>query len=398
MRSLRQEHGGPLRFAGIGGQAMQAEGLQSLFPMEDLSVMGFAEVLPRLPRLRARLHQAIASVRELQPRLVVGIDSKGFNLRLLRALADEPGGSAEQCAHTSHQRPALVQYVAPSAWAFRDAERRASRLAGWLDELLLLLPFEQALYERAGVRCTFVGHPSLEDDSGLPAAAGRMAAAAAFRSRHALCAAAPTVCLLPGSRAQELRGTLPPMLEAAELLNRELSASGGGSAGPSGSGLQLVLAAPRALRSLAESILRSHSNLPRVVVVDSAERFDAYSAAQLALACSGTVNMELALAGTPQVALYRTSWLTAFYIRAILRPTVQHATLPNILAQREVGPRRVRARLPRLPTASRLTRQPCPPGDTRASLRAVRTGADRGRGDAHAGGPITARGAVCCTA
>ena len=115
MRALRQEHGGPLRFAGIGGQAMQAEGLQSLFPMEELSVMGFAEVLPRLPRLRARLHQAIASVRELQPRLVLGIDSKAFNLRLLRALADTPGG--QQCAHTSHQRPALVQYVAPSAWA-----------------------------------------------------------------------------------------------------------------------------------------------------------------------------------------------------------------------------------------------------------------------------------------
>ena len=235
MRALRQEHGGPLRFAGNGGQAMQAEGLQSLFPMEELSVMGFAEVLPRLPRLRARLHQAIASVRELQPRLVLGIDSKAFNLRLLRALADTPGG--QQCAHTSHQRPALVQYVAPSAWAFRDAERRASRLAGWLDELLLLLPFEQALYERAGVRCTFVGHPSLEDDSGLPrAAAGRMAAAAAFRSRHALCAAAPTVCLLPGSRAQELRGTLPPMLEAAGLINRELSPSGGGHGGSGGSG------------------------------------------------------------------------------------------------------------------------------------------------------------------
>ena len=292
MRALRQEHGGPLRFAGIGGQAMQAEGLQSIFPMEDLSVMGFAEVLPRLPRLRARLHQAIASVRELRPRLVLGIDSKAFNLRLLRALADEPGGAAEQCEHTSRQRPALVQYVAPSAWAFRDAERRASRLAGWLDELLVLLPFEQALYERASVRCTFVGHPSLEDDSGLPqAAAGRMAAAAAFRSRHALCAAGPTVCLLPGSRAQELRSTLPPMLEAAELISRQLSPSGIGPGGPGGSGLQLVLAAPPALRSLAESILRSHPKLPRVVVVDSAERFEAYNAAQLALACSGTVNM-----------------------------------------------------------------------------------------------------------
>ena len=166
MRALRQEHGGPLRFAGIGGQAMQAEGLHSLFPMEELSVMGFAEVLPRLPRLRARLRQAIASVRELQPRVVVGIDSKAFNLRLLRALADQPAGPAGPCALTSHQRPALVQYVAPSAWAFRDAERRASRLAGWLDELLLLLPFELPLYRRAGVRCTFVGHPSLKDAPG----------------------------------------------------------------------------------------------------------------------------------------------------------------------------------------------------------------------------------------
>jgi len=140
---------------------------------------------------------------------------------------------------------------------------------------------------------------------------------------------------LPGSRAQELRATLPPMLEAAALLDRQLSAQAGSG---SGSGVQLVLAAPRALLSLAESILRSRTDLPRVVLLESAERFEAYNAAQLALACSGTVNMELALAGTPQVAVYRTSWLTALYIRAVLRPTVQHATLPNILAQEEVIP------------------------------------------------------------
>ena len=145
----------------------------------------------------------------------------------------------------------------------------------------------------------------------------------------------PTVCLLPGSRAQELRATLPPMLEAAALLDRQLSAQAGSG---SGSGVQLVLAAPRALLSLAESILRSRTDLPRVMLLESAERFEAYNAAQLALACSGTVNMELALAGTPQVAVYRTSWLTALYIRAVLRPTVQHATLPNILAQEEVIP------------------------------------------------------------
>lgn len=146
MRALRREHSGPLHFAGVGGPSMQAEGLHSLFPMEELSVMGFAEVLPRLLSLRSRLHQSLAAVRELRPSVVLGIDSKAFCLRLLRALADERREKARgssSAGRGSTRGPALIQYVAPSAWAFRDADQRAARLAETgLDELLLLLPFE----------------------------------------------------------------------------------------------------------------------------------------------------------------------------------------------------------------------------------------------------------------
>ena len=151
MAALRRESPQPVHFAGVGGARMEAEGLRSIFPMADLSVMGFAEVLPALPRLAYRLWQTVRAARELGPRVVVGIDSKGFNLRLLSALA-----RGRQPGHTAGH-PALVQYVAPSAWAFADAPRRAAALCGRVDHLLALLPFEPPLFEDAGVRCTFVG-------------------------------------------------------------------------------------------------------------------------------------------------------------------------------------------------------------------------------------------------
>ena len=353
MRALKRERGGRggLAFAGVGGEAMQAEGLRSLFPMDELTVMGFAEVVPRLPRLRRRLHEAIAAVAELRPHVVLGIDSKAFCLRLLRAVADtrRPRSSGSDAAAAA--RPSLLQYVAPSAWAFHDAERRASQLGGGVDELLALLPFEPPLFESAGVPCTFVGHPSLEDGAALPppTAAQRHAAAAPLRRQLGLHADAPTLCLLPGSRAQEVRCTLPHMLQAAEIIAAALPTPpvAGPAAAPS---LQLLLATPPALRPLVEETIRAqqqarHQQGPQreqvaVAVVGSDERYEAYAASTLALACSGTVNIELALRGVPQLALYRTSWLTQLYVRTFLLPqmAIAHATLPNLICGREIVP------------------------------------------------------------
>ena len=221
VRALRREYGAPLEFAGVGGDAMAAAGVRSLFPMEELSVMGFAEVVTSLPRLAVRLRQTLGEIRQRRPRLVVGIDSKGFCLRLLRALAGE-----RRAAPAGAPPVSLVQYAAPSVWAFRDAERRAAQLAGTVDELLLLLPFEQRHWRDAGVRTTVVGHPAFEPEA-AESAAPPIPAAADFRRAHGIADGGALLCLLPGSRRHEVAATLPPMLDAVALLRAE-----GGDAPP----------------------------------------------------------------------------------------------------------------------------------------------------------------------
>jgi len=182
--------------------------------MADLSVMGYGEVLSAFPRLAMRLRQTVAAARAAQPHLVVGIDSKGFCLRLLSILASGRDSSCDQ------NGPVLAQYVAPSAWAFANAHERAARLAPIVDELLLLLPFEEALYRGAGVSCTFVGHPCVEMESIMRASGRNNAAtgAASLRNRHGISATEPVITALPGSRRAEVRAILPPMLEALRLI------------------------------------------------------------------------------------------------------------------------------------------------------------------------------------
>ena len=325
MAALRREYGAPLRFAGVGGARMAAAGLKPLFPMDDLSVMGFSELLPALPRLVLRLSQTLAAARAAAPDLVVGIDSKAFCLRVLGALAADRNrlsdGSAARPA-----TPALVQYVAPSAWAFADAPRRAGRLSGVVDELLVLLPFEPALFEAAGTRCTFVGHPALEEDADET----RTPATSDVESGGARGA----LCLLPGSRRDEVDSNLPIMLDAAERIAHALAQREPHEATCQADGAidRLLLPAPPSVRALVEAHVRARPpGKLRAVVTSDVSRHAAYRASSLALACCGTVNTELARAGTPQVAMYRSNALTSLIVRKLLRPAIRHAALPNIM-------------------------------------------------------------------
>ena len=316
MTALRREYGPELRFAGVGGDKMTAQGLSSLFPMAELSVMGFVELVPVLPRLMRRLSQTIAAARATSPDLVVGIDAKAFCLRVHGALSadrarQQPSGEAG---------PRLVQYVAPSAWAFADAPRRASKLSHVVDELLCLLPFEVPLFEAAGVPSTFVGHPAALDCS---------EAATGWRGRDIHGVVRNALCVLPGSRAEEIAANLPPMLEAAEKVAASHRLSGHVID-------RLLLPTPPAVRAAVEAHLcgRPEGGLRAVVTSSERERHDAFGTSRLALACCGTVNVELARARTPQVAVYRSSRVTSWIVRHLLRPTTPYATLPNILRSR----------------------------------------------------------------
>ena len=217
MSAIKGVAGDRVRFSGIGGVAMQAEGLESLFPMAELSVMGLIEVAPRVPRLLRRLQDTVSAIARLRPDAVVTIDAPSFCLRVARWLKRGPARLRET---------PVVHLVAPQVWAWRPG--RAAGVARVVDHLLTLLPFEPAYFERFGLRCTFIGHPVVESGADKGDGPG-------FRARHGIPASATVVCLLPGSRHGEVRRLLPVYRETIRRLKARGSDPGGGAPRPGAS-------------------------------------------------------------------------------------------------------------------------------------------------------------------
>lgn len=300
MAALSQRLGGAVRFAGVGGARMGEQGLRSLFPMSEISIMGLTEVLPHVPRLLRRIQQTVAEVHALRPAALVTIDSPGFNFRVARRLKGKG--------------IPLVHYVAPSVWAWRP--RRAGRIAAFLDHLLALLPFEPPYFEKVGLPTTFVGHPVVESGADHGDAAG-------FRQRHGIAAEAPLVCALPGSRRGEVSRLAPVFAETLAHLAR------------SRPGLRAVVPTVDALESEVAAMVAGWP-VPARVIAGEADRFDAFAAADAALAASGTVALELAMAGTPTVIAYRVNPLTMWLARRMVR--VRYVNLVNLILDREAVP------------------------------------------------------------
>lgn len=300
MAALARLAGGRVRFAGIGGPAMAGRGLDSLFPMAELSLIGLAEIVPHIPRLLRRLRETAAAVERLAPDVVVTIDSPGFCLRLarrIRALGVP-----------------ILHYVAPQVWAWRPG--RARKLAGLVDALIAVLPFEPEFFARFGVPCRFVGHPVVE--GGFDAGDGR-----AFRARHAIAPGAPVVAVLPGSRKGEVARLLPVYGRALGLL------------APRHAGLCALVPTTAALAPELRGAVTGWP-VPAVVVEDPGEHSDAFAASDAAITKSGTSTLQLALAGVPMVVCYRVNPLTAFLARRLI--TVRTVALANLLAETPVIP------------------------------------------------------------
>ncbi len=299
MAALRAVEPG-VRFAGVGGPNMMAQGLESLFPMRDLAVMGLVEILPRIRLLRRRLRSVVADVAARHPDVVVTVDSPGFGLHVLRRVA--PLGVKR------------VQYVAPQVWAWR--EHRLKRFPGLWDALLCLLPFEEGYFARHGLPARFVGHPVLQ--SGAESGDG-----ARFRARHGLAADGTIVVLMPGSRRSEAPRLLPVFARTVALLAAEVP------------GLVPVVPVSAAVGELVQAAAAGWAIAP-IVVTDDADKHDAYAAAAAALTKSGTSTLELALAGVPMAVTYRVNAVSAFMARRMIR--VPHVAMVNLLAGREVVP------------------------------------------------------------
>jgi lipid-A-disaccharide synthase len=302
MAALRERSPTPLRFAGIGGERMAEQGLDSLVPLHELAIMGVAEVLPRARRILRRVAETVAEIQRLRPAAVVTIDSSGFTWRVAQRL------------RRHGERLPLIHYVAPMVWAWRAG--RARRMARWYDHLLVLLPFEPPYFTRAGLACTYVGHPVVE--SGADRGDG-----AAFRRHHGIPADAPLLTVLPGSRRGEVARLIEPFAGAvAELARRHPD-------------LRVVVPTTATVAEIVAAAVRGWP-IPTVVVRGERDKYDAFAASNAALAASGTVALELAMARLPAVVAYRVSPLTAWVVQRMVKIKYMH--LLNLVLDRAVVP------------------------------------------------------------
>ncbi len=300
MGALRRISSREIEFFGVGGPRMMAQGMDSLFPMEELSVMGIAEVLPRALRLMRRMRETASHIRQIRPDAIVTVDAPAFCFGVHRRLGSV--GAKK------------IHYVAPTVWAWRPG--RAKKFAEVFDRLLVLLPFEPPWFERAGLQADFVGHSVLEAD--IDPASG-----AEFRRRAEIDRESPLLCVLPGSRRGEIDRHLGVFGETVGLLRDRIP------------GLSVVIPM---LPSLAGEVLEKIRDWPVPIVVAKTEeeRFGAMAASDAALAASGTVSLELARARTPSVIAYRLHPLTHLIVRNMV--SVEYANLVNLLLDRQAVP------------------------------------------------------------
>ncbi|KAJ0801431.1 putative lipid-A-disaccharide synthase [Helianthus annuus] len=314
MAALKKLSPYPIRVGGVGGSMMAKQGLKSLFPMEDIAVMGIWELLPHLKKLRVRLKETVDAAISFRPHVVVTIDSKGFSFRLLKLL------KARYC-QPGHNAPLHFHYVAPSFWAWKGGEERLNGLSKFVDHVLCILPFEAEVCVSRGVPATFVGHPVLEDIQELKGNADL------FRREYGISSGSTIITVLPGSRLQEVTRMLPIYSKTIDLLKDSVKDP-----------TTVIHVAPN---QHVENYIRKTINewTADVVLVpggSSHTKYDAFSASAVALCTSGTAAMELHLARLPCVVAYRAHFLTEWVIR--YKAKIPYISLPNILLNSPVIP------------------------------------------------------------
>jgi lipid-A-disaccharide synthase len=307
MAALNARRRGRIRYVGVGGEAMAGHGLVSQFPIAEVAVMGPGAILRRLPLILRRINATAAAALAAEPDALVIIDSPEFTHRIARRVR--------------RRRPQIpiIDYVCPSVWAWRPG--RASRMHGYIDHVLALLPFEPEALERlGGPPCTYVGHPLIER---LPAIAALDGAPLA--RRLALSGDKDVVVLLPGSRASEVKRLMGPFAQALADLSAQ------------GRRLEILIPVVETVRQVIERRLDAWPPglaRPHLVFGDE-DKFRAFKLARAALAASGTVTLELALVGTPMVVGYKVDALAAAALRMMIKsPSVVLANL--VLGERAV--------------------------------------------------------------
>ncbi|KAB7616390.1 lipid-A-disaccharide synthase [Amylibacter sp. SFDW26] len=311
MKGLQSLTDGAIEFQGVGGEMMQAAGLQSLFPMSDLSIMGLLEVIPAIPKLKKRIKQTTDAAIMMDADVFITIDSPDFCLRVGKKL------------RLAKPNQYSIHYVAPSVWAWRP--ERAAKMAKTVDHVLALLPFEPMYMEHEGMTCDFVGHPAVNEERPTKEEVKQVL------TDLNLSPSDDIISILPGSRKSEINRLLPIYKEAIiDILKQHPD-------------VKFILPAARPVLNLIQEQLEN-TDLP-ITILDPSE-FDpviaeqrkraVYTASQLAIATSGTIALDLAKQRCPMVIAYRASWMTERAVKRLAQ--TDRANLINIITDSYVVP------------------------------------------------------------
>ena len=303
MRSLKEQTSDDITFYGVGGPKMIEQGMESIFPFYELSMLGAVEILPYLFNIAARIRITVEDIIAKAPDIVITIDSPGFCFRVVERLRGEQLGFSCKFVH----------YVAPTVWVYKP--ERAALCAKLFDHMLVLLPFEPPYFEKEGLACTWVGHPVVAETN---AGDGN-----AFRQKYEIPADAPLFCLLPGSRKGEVERHMPIFAKAITLLATQFPA------------LAMVVAVPANVMPFVSPFFNG-CPFRAVVTSNEEDKKNAIAASQIAIVKSGTVALEVAMANIPMIVTYRIHPLSAWYVRRTLQ--IKYANLINILQGQEVIP------------------------------------------------------------
>jgi lipid-A-disaccharide synthase len=289
-----------IEFYGIGGTKMQSLGLKSLFPIKELSLMGFFEILPHIFNLRKRIKQTVEHIISLDLDAVISIDSPGFSFKIIERIKGKT-------------KAKLIHYVAPTVWAYKP--KRAKKIAKLYDHLLTILPFEEPYFTKEALDTSFVGYPALEN---LPIISSDF-----FRYKFNIDQGSLIICLTPGSRSQEVKTLLPIFLSAAEIFINKNNHKA-----------IVAISASAGVKHIIEEF-KKYNNL-KIIIVDEEDKHSLFSAANLAVSKSGTVTTELLFYHTPLIVAHKINFFSYLALKLMIK--VKYVNILNILLNKELIP------------------------------------------------------------
>ena len=291
------------KITGVGGALMKEQGLKSIFPMEDLSVMGFFEVIPHLKKLLGRIKETANKILETNPDYVITIDSPDFSFRVVKKLKNFSGKK--------------IHLIAPSVWAYREG--RAQKISKIYDLLLAILPFEPPYFEKYGLKTKFIGHPIVEN---APDFSKKESGNNKFRKKYSIKIDDILICITPGSRAGEVKKIFPEFIKAINNLSQKIP------------NLKVVIPLVDKTRNLVEEM--SQNLNVKTIFVEKSDKKSAFLATNYALAKSGTNNLEFSLHKIPMIIAYKVNFLSYLLIKSMIK--VKFVNLINIILNKEIIP------------------------------------------------------------